>query len=384
MRVLAVLAVLFCVVNSLTVHLVPHTHDDVGWLKTVDQYYVGLHREIQDAAVQHTITSMIAALVRVPERKFVYVEQAFFQRWWRQQNDEMKKTVKGLVASGQLEFINGGWCMHDEATTHYVDMIDQTTLGHQFIREEFGESAIPTVGWQIDPFGHSATQAALLGADVGLDGMFFARIDYQDKTVRLANKALETIWSASPSYGPSNYVFADALYWGYGPPGLMCWDEFCSDDPVQDDNRLEDYNVESRVADFIKQAYNQAGGTRGDLDSMNIMWTMGSDFMYQNAEKFYINMDKIIKAVNANGTVKAMYSTPSIYLKARNAESITWPVKTDDYFPYADGPTSYWTGYFTSRPALKYYVRKSSAHLQVVRHFEVVTGANGTASERFW
>lgn len=54
--------------------------------------------------------------------------------------------------------------MHDEATTHYIDMIDQTTLGHKFIKEEF--NITPITGWQIDPFGHSAVQAYLLGAEV--------------------------------------------------------------------------------------------------------------------------------------------------------------------------------------------------------------------------
>lgn len=61
---------------------------------------------------------------------------------------------------------NGGFCMHDEAATHYIDMIDQTTLGHQFLNEEFGVT--PRIGWQIDPFGHSAVQAYLLGAEVAL------------------------------------------------------------------------------------------------------------------------------------------------------------------------------------------------------------------------
>lgn len=54
--------------------------------------------------------------------------------------------------------------MHDEATTHYIDMIDQTTLGHRFIKEQFNKT--PLAGWQIDPFGHSAVQAYLLGAEV--------------------------------------------------------------------------------------------------------------------------------------------------------------------------------------------------------------------------
>lgn len=33
--------------NMLNVHLVPHTHNDVGWLKNVDQYFYGGQFEAQ-------------------------------------------------------------------------------------------------------------------------------------------------------------------------------------------------------------------------------------------------------------------------------------------------------------------------------------------------
>ncbi|KAJ8435411.1 hypothetical protein Cgig2_001063 [Carnegiea gigantea] len=155
--------------GKINVHLVPHSHDDVGWLKTVDQYYVGANNSIRGACVQNVLDSLIAALLEDENRKFIYVETAFFQRWWRQQSPKVKGKVKDLVNSGQLEFINGGMCMHDEATPHYIDMIDQTTLGHLFIKDEFGQT--PRVGWQIDPFGHSAVQAYLLGAEIQLQGL---------------------------------------------------------------------------------------------------------------------------------------------------------------------------------------------------------------------
>lgn len=54
------------------------------------------------------------------------------------------------------------------------------------------------------------------------------------------------------------------------------------------------------------------------------------------------------------------YSTPSEYLDSINALNHTWPTKSDDLFPYGDDTDSWWTGYFTSRPGAKSYVRTGS------------------------
>ncbi|KAK7849266.1 putative alpha-mannosidase [Quercus suber] len=356
--------------GKLNVHLVAHTHDDVGWLKTVDQYYVGSNNSIQGACVQNVLDSLVPALLADPNRKFIY---AFFQRWWRNQGEIIQNVVKQLLSSGQLEFINGGMCMHDEAATHYIDMIDQTTLGHRFIKEEFG--IVPRIGWQIDPFGHSAVQAYLLGAELGFDSLFFGRIDYQDRAKRINEKSLEFVWQGSKSLGSSAQIFAGAFPKNYEPPPGGFYYEVNDDSPiVQDDINLFDYNVQERVDAFVAAAVSQANITRTN----HIMWTMGTDFKYQYAHTWFRQMDKLIHYVNKDGRVNALYSTPSIYTDAKYATDESWPTKTDDFFPYADSANAFWTGYFTSRPALKRYVRIMSGYYLAARQLEFFKGRSSS------
>uniref|UniRef100_A0A8C5CIB9 Lysosomal alpha-mannosidase n=1 Tax=Gadus morhua TaxID=8049 RepID=A0A8C5CIB9_GADMO len=349
--------------NMLNVHLVPHTHDDVGWLKTVDQYFYGGRNDIQHAGVQYILDSVVGQLLQNPERRFIYVETAFFYRWWKNQPPSMQKAVRQLVDQGRLEFVNGGWCMSDEATTHYSAVIDQMTLGLRFLNDTFGPCGRPRVAWHIDPFGHAREHASMF-AQMGYDGFFFGRLDYQDRTNRIRTLEQELLWRASESLEPPYAdLFTGILPNGYNPPKGFCWDQSCDDAPIMDDPDLEDYNV-----DDVAMAYK----------TKHIIMTMGSDFQYENANLWYKNLDKLIRYVNtrqANGSqINVLYSTPSCYLQELHRANLTWTLKTDDFFPYADDAHNFWTGYFTSRPALKRYERVSNGRLQTCNQLEVLGG----------
>jgi lysosomal alpha-mannosidase len=361
--------------TKLNVHIVAHTHDDVGWLKTVDQYFYGARNYIQHAGVQYIIDSVIRALDANPDRRFIYVEIGFFWRWWNQQTEDTQNKVKQFVNEGRLEFISGGWCMNDEAATHYNSIIDQHSLGAEFLRDQFGECGRPKIGWQIDPFGHSREQASLL-AQMGFDGLFFGRADYEDYATRNRTKTMEMVWKASANLDHQSWLFTGVLPNGYGPPGSFCYDMFCADPPIMDDPRLHDYNVPERVQSFINAAHDEAVG----FATNHIIMTMGSDFQYENANEWFKNMDKLMKYVNAQqasgSNVNVFYSTPSCYLYALNKAGRAWTSKTDDFFPYAHHPHGFWTGYFTSRAALKRYERHSNNILQISRQLNAFANTN--------
>jgi hypothetical protein len=109
---------------------------------------------------------------------------------------------------------------------------------------------------------------------------------------------------------------------------------------VQDDPKLEGYNLPERTEAVIAAAQEYAKATRGS----DVMLMMGTDFTYSNAFTWYKNVDKLIRGINASGRATAVYSTPTSYLATKAQLPGKWPLITDDFFPYADSPHTYWTG----------------------------------------
>jgi len=91
--------------------------------------------------------------------------------------------------------------------------------------------------------------------------------------------------------GKSASLFTGALYNGYNPPAGYCFDIFCEDDPINDDPKLYDYNLDTKVENFIKIAHEWAAPYK----TPNVLMTMGSDFQYMAAQTWYKNLDKLIK-----------------------------------------------------------------------------------------
>ncbi|XP_048002924.1 LOW QUALITY PROTEIN: lysosomal alpha-mannosidase-like [Leguminivora glycinivorella] len=357
----------------LNVHIVAHTHDDVGWLKTLDQYYYGSRNNIQKACVKCILNSVIKELWEDPKRKFIYVETAFFWKWWMAQPDSVKSQVHTLVRQGRLQFVGGAWSMNDEAASHYQSTVDQFTWGLQKLKDTFGDCGRPRVGWQIDPFGHSREFAANL-ASMGYDGLFLGRIDYQDKSHRLKEKTMEVLWRGSDDLGKSSDIFTGVLYNTYSPPPGFCFDVLCDDEPIIDDVSSPMYNVDAKVYAFLEYVLTQSAYYRTN----NVLVTMGGDFTFMDAFMWFDNLDKLIKYANQksakeNLKVKLFYSTPTCYLKAVKDANPSLPIKQDDFFPYASDSTAYWTGYFTSRPTTKRMERETNNYLQTFKMLQVLT-----------
>ena len=70
--------------TKLKVILMPHSHNDPGWVKTLDTYYQGQTKKILNVIVDN--------LHGHPKRKFVWAETIFLNMWFNDPNvDEARK-----------------------------------------------------------------------------------------------------------------------------------------------------------------------------------------------------------------------------------------------------------------------------------------------------
>lgn len=169
--------------STLEVIVVPHSHNDPGWHKTVDGYF--------DSQTKPTLNNMVIKLLKYPKMKFVWAETVFLSMWWKDLDEDQRKAVKDLIFRRQLEIVGGGWVVPDEANTHYFAVIDQMIEGHQWLEENLGVR--PRNTWSLDPFGYSSA-LAYLHREAMYENLVILRVHTELKQLLEESRSLEFYW----------------------------------------------------------------------------------------------------------------------------------------------------------------------------------------------
>jgi len=337
--------------NELIIHVVCHTHDDPGWLWTLDDYYMGTdHCKF---SVKRILDNMVVSLSNKSDRKFSYVEMSFFTRWYYKQTEEIKQKVKNFIKEGRLEIINGGWVMHDEAGSYYKHSIDNMRIGLKFLKEEF--NITPRIGWFIDPFGHSSATSHIL-KQMNFDKIVLTRIDYLERKDRINNHNLEFIYDP---FGLGQEIFTHISYHHYNPRKILR--NYPGDKKIN--------LTEEELKDVCEKFYEEMKEERVGYRTNNLLLYYGEDFAFNEADINYENIEMIMDYVNKNmkGKMKMVYSTPTQYFDSVLKSGVKFEKHSNyDFFPYADNAHCYWTGYFSSRANLKGLIKQLGLYINII------------------
>ncbi|KAM5331699.1 alpha-mannosidase 2 isoform 2-T2 [Glossophaga mutica] len=363
--------------KPLQVFVVPHSHNDPGWLKTFDEYF--------KEKTQYIFNNMVIKLKEDSRRKFIWPEISYLSKWWDTLDIQKKDAVKSLLENGQLEIVTGGWVMPDEAAAHYFALIDQLIEGHQWLEKNLGVK--PRSGWSIDPFGHSPTMAYLLNR-AGFSHMLIQRVHYAVKKHFALHKTLEFFWRQNWDLGSVTDIFCHMMpFYSYdiphtcGPdPKICCQFDFkrlpggrfgCPWGVPPETIYLG--NVQNRAEMLLDQYRKKSKLFRTTV----VLAPLGDDFRYSERTEWdhqFKNYQLLFDYMNSQPryNVKIQFGTLSDYFDAldkedaasrKNSQSM-FPVLSGDFFTYADRDDHYWSGYFTSRPFYKRMDRILESHLR--------------------
>ncbi|KAH7642306.1 alpha-mannosidase 2-like protein [Dermatophagoides farinae] len=371
----------------LKVIIVPHSHNDPGWLNTYDQYFYHY--------TYYVLDNLVKNLNKYPNMTFVWAEMSFFSRWWdRLSSNKMKESLRKLLNESRLEIVTGGWVMNDEATTHYFDMIDQLIEGHQFIRTELKIDTPLRNSFSVDPFGHSTTFSYLLQKS-GISNIYIQRTHHAWKKYLSEQQYLNFFWK-QPFQNkndrlPLCHMSPLHLYsfkYACGPDYKVCLEfdfrKIYGENSESTATPLNATNLETKAKKIIKQ-YSKLGS----LFSHNVaLVLLGDDFRYNfdiEWQQQYKNYMLLMDYINSNGKkfndTEITFGTIEDYFTTVNdrlpINQNNYPIVEGDFMPYADvyvdSISSYWTGYFTTRPYFKSLSRELQHLLRSTEIFYSLT-----------
>ena len=259
--------------------------------------------------------------------------------------------------------------------------LDNFFLGHRYIVQNFGASALPQLAWSIDPFGHSATMGVLSGPLSGFRGIMWGREASDFKALTCETADVERIWLPSASLGTAattwQGIFVDT---GYQSPSELSRCNYPKNDSscnASNAMALAQADYAALVSDILTvRAPNVQPSAREN--ATDVLVNLGSDFTYENAADYFAYIDALSTLLNddKSGRFRAFYSTASDYAAAKQAQVASFRGVTGDFFPYNEDLIGHnmWSGYFTSRPAFKGLVRESSSLLQSARQLQALVG----------
>ena len=166
--------------------IMPHSHTDPGWLKTVDGYFSSSTRAILD--------NVVDKLTQHTNMTFIWSEASYLWMWWEGAEPAARARLRALLDSGRLEVTTGGWVMTDEANVDFFSMVDQLVEGHEFMRSQLG--VVPANSWSVDSFGHGGAFPHLL-AKAGINNMVIMRIHYAWKEWLARFQKGDFLWKQS-------------------------------------------------------------------------------------------------------------------------------------------------------------------------------------------
>jgi len=337
------------------VHIIPHSHWDVGWLKTKENYF--------NTEVKMIINSVLNSLAKDPKRKFIFVEISFINEWWDQAPEDLQKQFVKFLNEKRIEFALGGMTMSDEAANTYVSVIHTLTRGHQYIKDVFDtkivnkndKTFVPKSSFRIDPFGSTTTMSRLY-KESGLTDTVIMRIPYNVQEQMRKDKKMAFMWKLSDE----STMYSNIMDYQYCVRSLFF-----------DGESSFSYGDEANAADIL---HSEIMKYSLGFDQNEIMLPAGCDFTFYDASTRFDKIERAMNYINAHPEkypYKVQFSLLSEYMDASRpktpADEKKLPQIDADFMPYADGLHAYWTGYYTSYPALKQSIRLSEGFFRTAK-----------------